>query len=238
MKFSLSLLLLIVITFLSSAQDLKDVQLPSGTLVRNTKVIDGVTTHTYSSGSSIPINGTPFLDQSFTPGIIELKNGDISDELLLRYNIVLDQFQIKNNNDTLTINKPYQVKLIQLQDKQFIYDPRFSTTEESIRRNGYLQLILDGELSLFLKRNKKMVYDSFVSNYGGGGGTKEYYYVERNSFFCRIEGGAPFIVKNKKSFIKNIPRNQEDVKAFIKSNKINVKEKSDLIKLVNYYNSI
>lgn len=222
----------------SYSQDLKNVQLPSGTIVKNTVVIDGVTTHSYASPNKIPINGTPYLNEKFQTGIIELKNSDKSDEILMRYNISKDQFEINYNNDTLTINRPHEIEYILMSDKKYIYDPHFMSTEDATRRNGYLEIIEEGTISLFIKRNKKLSYDSFVSNYGGGGGTKEYYYVDRTSYFGQINGQPPFQIKSTKSLLKNIDDNKEELKTYIKKNKIKVKQESDIAKLVKYYNSL
>lgn len=234
-----TILLFIIVLFSNTlpAQDLKLVKIPRGARVESTTVIDGITTHSYSAHSKIPVNGTPFLDDDFKPGILELKDGKSSQEVQLRYNVATDLFEIDYNNDTLTLNRPFDVRYIYLGEKKFIYDLHF-TESESGKRNGYFEIVEEGTISLFLKRNKKLSYDSFVSTYKGGGGTKEYYYVDKISYFCRIDKSEPFLVKSSKSFLNGLTQHKSEMKSFIKSNKIKFKKKTDLVLLVEYYNSL
>ncbi len=219
------------------AQDLKLAILPSGARVESTTIIDGITTHSYSSHNKIPINGTPFLFDDFKSGTLELKDGKSSQEVPLRYNVYRDVFEIKYNSDTLTLNRPFDVKYIHLDSKIFFYDLYF-TESGSGKRNGYFEIVIEGKLSLYMKRNKDMSYDSFVATYKGGGGTKEYYYVDKISYFCRTDNGEPFLFRSSKSFLNGLTENKKEMKTFIKSNKIKFKKKDDLVSLVEYYNSL
>ncbi len=232
-------LLFVVILFSNNllAQDLKLIELPRGARVESTIIIDGITTHSYSSYSKIPVNGTPFLFDDFKSGILELKDGKSSQEVQLRYNVSTDIFEIDYNNDTLSLNRPFDVRYIYLGEKKFIYDLYFMESKSG-KRNGYFEIVSEGTLSLFMKRNKDLSYDSFVSTYKGGGGTKEYYYVDKISFFCRTDKDEPFLVKSSKSFLNGLPKNKSEMKDFIKSNKIKFKKKADLVLLVEYYDSL
>lgn len=237
MKNVILLLPLLLFCNILFAQDLKIVHIPRGAQAVSTTVIDGVTTHNYSSGKSIPVNGIPFLNEQFTPGILELHDGKKSDEVLLRYDISKDLFEISRNNDTLTLNRPYDVKYVYLEDKVFIFDPNFRENTQR-KYNGFFELCISGELSLYKKWMKDLSFDSFASNYQGGSGTKEYYYVDKVGFVGKTNEGKPFLMNSSKNFLKNIDNYKSEMKAFIKENKIKFKKEEDLIELVDYYNTL
>lgn len=206
--------------------------------VTSSVVIDGVATHNYSVGSKIPINGNPFLNEYFTNGVIELKNGDKSEEVLLRYNISSDLFEILRDNDTLTLNRPFAVKYIYLEDKVFFFDPKL---RENVERkfNGFFQLRVDGKLSFYIKRRKDLSKDSFVQNYKGGSGSKEFYYIKKKpSFVGKTKYGKAFLISSTRRLLNNLEDHKAEVKAFIKENKTKFRREEDIVEVIEYYNSL
>ena len=224
-------------TQLGFPQSLITVDVPRDSRTQSTEIIDGVSTHNYASKSNIPINGIPFLHESFQEGVLELYDGERAEGVLLRFNIAKDLFEILRGNDTLTLNRPFSVKKIYLDDKVFFFDPKLRD-DAPRNRNGYFQLQVEGKLSLYIKRIKELSFDSFATHYKGGSGTKEYYYVDKVSYVGQITNGKPFLITSTKSLLSNLDENQSSVKAFIKKNKIKLRKKQDLIKVVEYYNSL
>jgi hypothetical protein len=228
----------ILLMYLSGfSQDLKIIKVPQAMHTESSVVIDGVTTHNYSTGKTIPVNGTPFLNEKFSPGILELHDGKKSEEVMLRYNIAQDLFEIFRGKDTLTINRPYDLKAVYFMDKTFIYNPKLRTDAER-KQNGFFEVLVNGDFTLYKKRNKDMSFDSFAGNYQGGAGTKEYYYVDKIAFVGKTPKGNVFLMNSSKSFLKNLNDHKPEMKAFIKAQKIKFKKEADLIKLVDYYNQL
>ena len=226
-------------TFGFSQQYVQTIQIeaPRGSQVESSEIIDGVATHNYSAKSNVPSNGIPFLKENFQVGVLELHDGKTSTDVMLRYNIAKDLFEILRNDDTLTLNRPFAVKYVYLDDKTYIFDPKFRENAER-SQNGYFQLKVEGKLSLYIKHRKKLSYDSFTANYKGGSGTKEYYYVDKIGFVGKSENGKVFLITSTKSLLNNLKDHKTEVKGFIKANKIKVKKETDLVKVVEYYNNL
>jgi len=205
--------------------------------VESTQVVDGIATHNYSGTSAIPINGSPFLNDNFQEGSLELLDGRKAEKVLLRYNIAKDLFEILKGGDTLTLNRPFAVKYVNVDDKTFMFDPKFREKADR-SQNGYFQLKTQGKLSLFIKRTKKLNFDSFTENYKGGSGTKEYYYIDKVNYVAQLNEGNPFLISSSKKFIAQLDNHKSEVKSFIKENKIKLKKEEDVIKLVDYYNTL
>lgn len=236
---TLTLLFSFMIFFqISFSQELKVIQLPQQTRSpESTTVIDGVTTHTYSSGKKIPVNGSPFLNDRFEMGKIELVNGKSSDDIFLRYNIAQDAFEILQKEDTLTINRPYEIKTILLGERSFIFDPYLRKGEDR-KFNGYFEVLTDGKLKIYKKFRKEMSFDSFAGNYQGGSGTKEYYYIDKNGIVAVPENNEPFLIRSAGSFLKEIGEHKSELKSFIKKERIKFNKEEDVVKLAEYYNQL
>lgn len=228
----------IVLSISCFAQDLKTIAVPRGAQRQSREVVDGITTHNYSKKNKIPVNGTPYLNEKFLPGVLELKDGAKSDEVLMRYNIASDAFEVIQDSDTLILNQPYKLNQIRYDNKIFIFDPLMRADAER-KYNGFFQLLLEGKLSLYEKQRKDLKFDSFTPNYQGGSGTKEYYYVDKTSYVARFQDGSGFLLNSKGSFLKYVDsKYKSQVKSFIKQNRIKFNSQSDLIELVKYVNSL
>lgn len=214
-----------------------NIEVPRGSRVESSEIIDGVATHNYSAKINIPINGIPFLNEHFQLGVLELHDGKKSDDVMMRYNIAKDLFEILRDDDTLTLNRPFAVKYVYLDEKVYMFNPKFR--EEAPRnQNGYFQQRVVGELSLFIKHRKDFSFHSFANNYQGGAGTKEYYYVDKTNYVGKTTDGKPFLITSSKSLLSKLDKHKSEIKSFIKKNKLKVKKETDLVKVVEYYNSL
>lgn len=237
MKTVFLLSIILILSFTVNSQDLKTVQIPLGARAKSKKVIDGVTTHIYSQGKKIPVNGNPYLNESFMPGILELHDGSVSEQVPMRFNIADDTFELIFNNDTLALNQPLKVNRIYYNGAVYIFDLAMRDNHER-KYNGFFQVLVEGDFSLYVKKAKEIEYDNFVSNYQGGSGTKEYYYVDKLSYIGRFKGRTGFLINSKRELLKYLAEKKPSIKTYFKNQKIKVKNEDDLIALVKYYNSL
>ncbi len=229
-----------ILTISCFSQDIKTIEIPRGAQRQSRAIVDGITTHNYAKERSIPINGTPYLKKEFLPGILELNDGSKSDELPLRYNVAGDVFEVIQNTDTLSLNQPFKLKQVIYSNKIFIFDPQLRPKAER-KYNGFFEVKINDreKLSLYVKRNKDLLYDSFTSNYQGGSGTKEYYYVDKVSYVGKFPDSSGFLINSRKNFLKEIDTSKRlEVKTFIKKNNIRFKDEEDIVKLIKFVNSI
>lgn len=237
MKTAYLISVILILNYSVSSQGLKTIHIPSGARTESKMLIDGVITHIYSSDKKIPINGNPFLNETFIPGILELHDGSVSDQIPMRLNIADDAFELIFENDTLFINQPLKVKQIFYNDAVYVFDLAMREDKER-KYNGFFQVLVEGDFSLYAKYVKEIEYDSFVSNYQGGSGTKEYFYVEKVHYIGRYQGRSGFLIKSKRQLLKYLDKEKPSVKAYFKDHKIKIKNRADLIALAKYFNSL
>ena len=202
---------------------------------RLVEIIDGVATYHYSLNTS-NLNGSPYLWEEFVPGALTVRDGTRIEGLKIRYDIYADQMQFILKSDTASINRPMALRSLELKDKKFIYE--VYQVSENVVSAGYFELLIDGSLSLLLRRELKLEYDVYVPHYGGGGGTKEFKLKKDDSFYTITGKSTARKIYNRKDFLNAITQHHDKVRSYMKENRISVRKQKDLEELVNYYNTL
>ena len=212
--------------------------------------ITGVTTGDLFSGGNVMLrklmkrdyseaDGSPYLNDKFVKGKITFDNGKEYD-ILTRLNVGSQKFEIRKDlnseisiieiNESVTIemeNKKYNLHSINLENKQIL---------------AILEKCVENErMSLYYfprKVIKMPVETGAVAPTTGFTKTPKPKWADANEFLI-LKNNNWYTVPN--SFKKLVEKNifeQKLLKKYKKSNKLNVKKKESLIKLVSYFNSI
>lgn len=199
------------------------------------EIIDGVATYHYSLNSG-NINGSPYLSEEFVDGALTAADGTRIEGLKIRYDIYADEMQFILNADTASINRPLALRSLELEGKKFIYD--VYQVSENVVAAGYFEVITEDELSLLFRRELELEYDVYVPNYGGGGGTKDFKFKKNNNLYVRQGRSAARKIYKKKDFLNAITGHHDQVKQYIKANRISIRNQKELEDLVLYYNTL
>ncbi|MCD4677626.1 MAG: hypothetical protein K8S18_16770 [Desulfobacula sp.] len=211
------------------------------------------------------IQGNPYLMPDFQKGQIVMKDSTVIDDVALRYNIYTDrmefyvvkEFQNKEKlieedgnlfnvkveyvpKDTFSISKPYEIKEVRIGTRRFLYLLALKQkTGNQFLTSGYFEIIADGKCQLLIKREINVDVHSFVPYYAGGGGDGRNYFAKYNKVYVRTGSGAAVkIGKNRKDVLKFMEDKKEEMRAYIKNEKIVFKKYADLVKVFMYYNEI
>ena len=202
-------------------QFMQDVQ---GKVVRSIKYTD--------------VQGNPYLFEQWVNGTIRLGNGKSYTNVPLRYDIVSDELQYKDNKSDQALNFIDPVVEFQLMpgtesgESPMIFRNGF-ISDDGTSVKAYYQVLFDGALKL-LKRNTKVIFET--REYSSAITTKtfreeEYYYLYKGNKTVRIK-------KDKKQVLATLADRATELEAFIKNNALNLKNESDLVRLIAHYNSL
>ena len=212
--------------------------------------IGGVTTDDLFSGGNVILRklmkrdyseaeGSPYLNEEFTKGKIIFNNGKNYD-VLTRLNVGTQKFEIKRDfnspaslidiNESVTVqmnNKMYNLHSINLGNEQILAILENCVELENI------------SLYYFPKKVIKMpVETGAAAPTTGFSKTPKPKWAEASEFLI-LKDNNWYSVPN--SFKKLLSKNIFDpklLKKYKKSNKLNIKKKESLIKMVTYFNSI
>jgi len=203
---------------------------------RVVQAIDGVSTMYYSNNAP-PVNGSPYLNEEFTEGTMTILDGTVVPGLRYRYDIYADRMQFIVNGDTAYINKPLALKSITLDNAKFVYNVYM--VEADRVATGYFEVISEKEhMTFLLRRTIEIEQDIYVSNYGGGGGTKEFMMKHLENYYVKLGEGAAQEISSRKSFLDLVPGYQDQVKKYIKQNRLSVRRAEDLQVIAEYYENL
>jgi hypothetical protein len=234
-KFIITLFVFIILIPYSNAQDYG---------------IGGVTTDDLFSGGNVVLRklmkrdyseavGSPYLNDNFTKGKIVFDNGKEYD-VLTRLNVGSQKFEIKKNinslaslidiNESVTVqmnNKSYNLHSIKLGNEQIL-----AILEDCVELENI-------SLYYFPRKVIKMPVET-----GAAAPTTGFTKVPKPKWadaseFLILKDDNWYAIPN--SFKKLLSKNIFDpklLKKYKKSNKLNIKKKESLIKMVTYFNSI
>lgn len=175
------------------------------------------------------IDGTAFSNENYQHG--EINTGEVS-EVLFRFNIRKNEIEIKYNEK------------IYLLDKKNGYAISFNNFKYQVFKNSkgkqefYLTSIKNKKTKLLVKEIKNVNTRVFQSS-GYSDNSKNSYSKIKETYYISFDNqNAIKIPKKGKHFYKLFGEKKTKMKEFVTDNKLNRKEKKDLIKIINYYNTL
>lgn len=193
----------------------------------------GVLTHN-TGGNVTSIQGSPYLNEFFLPGTIELSDGEIIENVPIRYNVNQDVIEIDNDGEILAINKPDKIRRVSFNERTFIYNPFL--VNDGKGKDAYFEEIKVGKSLLYLKRTNPLKLETHNSNFGKSG-TGASYYNMALQFYVKTSDDEVYKL-NKNSFLDHLSSHKSEMKKYIKTRKIKFDKENDVKKLFKEYEKI
>lgn len=189
------------------------------------------------AGEYVDIQGHPFLFENWTKGIVKFVNGTSVSDLDLKYDLVKDELYFKDPKTEQVMIFSEKISEFKLNNPvkstDFFYFKNGFTPLDANTAKSFYQLLMDGTAQL-IKRYTKEIFEERPYNSATtirSFKDAELYYVVKNNQLIKIK-------KDKKQVLAAFADRSAELEAFIKSNGLNLKNESDLIKLIAHYNSL
>jgi len=184
------------------------------------------------------VKGTPYVFESWLPGEIYLKS---------RKKIVIKELNYNCFDNELAFldQATKTVRLINRFTVEFLYFLNGSDTllfapiePENDGEFLFAQVLYNGGSKVYKRYQKEFVR----ANYEGGYSADRKYdeYADKSSlYFSRHNDPHIYRVrKSKKQNLEAFPEADDEIAAFIKAEKLNLKSEEDVVKLLKYYDSL
>ena len=191
-----------------------------------------------------------YLNPSFINGKVFFKDGTIVDSKLNFNRITRQMFFISPKNDTMVFAHPEKIYSVTIGiDTFFLY--KDIVLHKLTHNSSAPDLYMHQEIK-FIGTEKKGPYGSY-SELSSVNSNSSFTPDDQLTRYINIDENALFKVSNyfyvsdslnnfypvkKKLFNKIFPQYEKESSAFIDKNKIDINKKEDLIKLINYMNSL
>lgn len=187
-----------------------------------------------------------FLFPSFTKSLIKMKDGRAM-TATVNYNMVDEEMIFSQKGSYLALEKPQEIDTVYLQNRKFVPIEK-----------AFYEVLNNGPVALFIQHRSRYSPVGSTTAYGmtsktlgvtsvrtmqSGNQVRQIdvpenvtispatvYWIRKNNEMNKFN--------SEKQFLKLFPENESKLKEFIKTNKIDIKSREDLIKLGNFYNEL
>jgi len=215
----------IVFTLFIACTYAQNIELP-------TDYISNTTTGGLNSGIPSNVQGSPYANEEFVIGKVFV-NDDKPYNGILRYNAYSDGIEMKTENGVITLLKRSYLKA-RIGGKFYLIESYM--VNGAIRKTYFVELS-QGKARLLLKQGKKFVEArSASSSYTKDQPAK---FEDERTYYIITEGNPGIEVRLKnKEILQALPDHKKELQAFVKSNKLKMKNEGDVIQVLTYYNSL
>lgn len=190
--------------------------------------------NTASGNINVPTNvlGSPYLNEDWKLGTVQVKGQD-SYQAYMRYNAFHDEMEMQENDKAVALMKR---DYITAELEGTLYKIIAYVAEGSSKK-GYVAVLKEGPVSFY---NKQQVIlregKEASSSYSKAKPPK----FERQDIYLIAFGDekAGEVKLNKKAILSVFPDKQNDLEKFVKENKLKLKSEDEIVKLMEYYETL
>ncbi len=186
-----------------------------------------------SSGKLSGVDGSPYLFDDWRHGTIILKSGERIEKLLYRYNVSQNELHYLYNSEEYVVGNVATIKLLDLDGRTFIFD---NIKVKNIDENNLFEVLADGKATLLVKYYIEITPSNFNQILNSGNPNETWSLKEK---YCLKTGDTIIDIDKKgKSLMAILADKNVDLKKFVEQEKISFKTRVDIVKVVDYYNSL
>lgn len=183
------------------------------------------------------IVGDPYIFKDFCSGQVVFKTGETY-KADLRYDIYADLIQIRHNDNVFGIANTGTLSKILIDTLSFIYDNiilRPGDKDPSANRYCFI-VKREGRCNLLIRKNIRIQDAELPKLYQDAKPAK---FVQlKDSYYIKTEDSNAVRITNTKDLLSVLHDREEELRQFIRINRLRIKDLNDLDKIVSYYNSL
>ena len=197
--------------------------------------VSGIGTLTfYKANSDKKTNavGSEYIDEEFKSALV---NGG-TQRFQIRFNAYNNVMEYKKDNENLILIKKDNTLIEFL--KGDTYELVSFTDKKGKELVEYLNVIRNAGKVAIYKFEKIIFVEARPAQNTYDTGAPAEYKKASDTYYLKINDSFSELPTKQKEYIKLFPNKEAEIKDFFKTNKINFKNNTDLIKLANFLNSI
>lgn len=181
------------------------------------------------------IEGSPYLSDNFTKGILITTGNMKYSGLLLRYNIYFDVFEFKHpGKDTLETLNPDIIREVVLNGNKYIWLPY---KNEYGLVHGFFKMLNQGKAKALAHYTVDFVPEKELPLYHND--TEPAKFTDESESLYVYFGDKPATRVSKKSeLLDALPAHKSAIAKYIKKQRIKVRKEKDLAKVIDFYNTL
>lgn len=180
------------------------------------------------------IEGSPYLEEQFIEGIVELSTGATYAGIPLRYNVYNDEIEFRNRKgEVYNINNSASIREVIIGESKFVY------TDCKIKKeNKYLfaEVIREGNVSLLKHHRLRLVASKPAQTHRKAQAPR--LIKGPSEYLIRKVDGSTEHFRNEKELVNLLADKSDKIWELINGKKLSVHKEEDIIAIIDYYNGI
>jgi len=179
------------------------------------------------------IDGTPYFLDIWLKGKVSTKSGKHFVDIPLKYDIVNDKVIFKGKDGNI-MDFLEPVSTFEIIDADLSNSYKFTNglpITDGLDASAFFQIIASGKISLY-----KRVYKKTTESKDYGSATVKKSFDNYMAYYVLQNGNLTKISINKKSLIGLLPNKEKEITDYLKKEKTDFKQDSDLNKFFTYLN--
>lgn len=188
-----------------------------------------------NTSTKIEADGSPYIDEDFKIIKIEQYEGQT---FIGRYNAYNDEMEVKLGEDKIVAldnSSNYTVTFTNSSKKYKTYN---YTSENGDLKQGFLVVVSEKDSVSLLKREQIKFYDKEKAASSYQKDKPATFRRESDTYYIKLGEKVIFLPQKKKSLLDALMEYSDELKTFIKENKLNLKKEEDLIKITEYMSTL
>lgn len=178
------------------------------------------------------IKGNPYLREDFSDGTIWMSDGSAVNNCPLRYNMFSDLIEYMLDGVVYEVTPKSKVKRAKFDGHTFVF---LNFSEKRKPGEQYFEILAEGKLTLLKKYSLKFITPAPASPYSDE--QIAHFGLPQTSFYISDNQGDIVLVKNERTLLKILENQKSAMTLYISDNRLSVLAESDLLKIIDHYNS-
>lgn len=187
----------------------------------------------FSRGGDAEVQGSPYLPENWQRGVVTYRKGNevIKSEASLRYNMQTGEPEYQHKGQAYVFSVPVVEFTIFNDGQEQTFRAGFPNVESNTPKTFY-EVLYDGKSKLLKTHKASIVEESTYS------GPKKRSYSSNETFYVLKGQEITKIKKDKKALVEILKDKSAEVEQYVSTNKLRLKEWSELIQVLKYYDGL
>ncbi len=185
------------------------------------------------------VRGTPYLKNVWQNAQITSVEGKVYNNVPLKYDVYSNLLAVKNSKgDSISSETAYMKEFTWIgTGMTFVKEPLLDNTTDIKNFSRFYQQLFKGNKTTLLKNYRK---ELLKADYQGGYSANRRYdeLIDEVDYFLKKGNQIEKIKLNEKNVLKFTFDKEKEVKEFLKKQKLNLKNEADVIKLLQFYETL
>ena len=179
------------------------------------------------------INGSPYLDSQYVPGVVITNEGVIYKDIPMRYNCFNDVLEFKKDDKAYDLMPKEKAARAEFGGQIFCYLPYEPASETN---KAYFQVLTEGKAELCVRYRVNFYEREEAKGFADPKPARFDDLLE--TFWISVDKGPAKKILGKSQLLDVLSNKKSEIDSYISKQKLSVKKVNDLKKIVNYYNTL